>query len=1453
MMPIAVQEILMSRHRFGIRLFLVIAIACAGGASVYADSATFPLFPRAQYGIRFLNYRFDAGGDATSVGLGPGYFQAVLDSTNSVIGSTYVSDNCRKNDGSCPPELAISFDGPPDANGFRSSRFVKDVHFRLSAAPGDVKVCSVEACQTITAASFQQQGFVDVTVPEITGTVRVSFLTTLPFNVSWRFQIGDHVDFTPVAHADHPIIFIPGIAATELRDDHDDTIWPSLSPFILSSTPLSLDPADAAPPLHATDALRAISVLPFLTPQDVYGDFLRILAANKYPEYSLADPVTHRFDPSRLASNCTVDSPNPQPKLFVFPYDWRRPNAETAGRLANYLKCVQKYYPDQKVDLVAHSMGGLVARRLLLTDPDARAKVRQVVTVATPYLGAAKAIAVEFNGSFMSGFGEILTAATFKKLAPYYPGVHELLPSRPAFPTANVPPTAPPPFRFFDYTPGVAGLRIELADYPTFVDLLDASFPRTSPGSANRAFHDFSGQDDWSADGTAIPVTQYFGTRQKAETIETATRYQRLLLSRSNPTTYQAVRYDRTEYVRGVGDGTVPVGSARRPDALLPAGAKRPIQLTSTNDDALAHNRLPLTGVRKIVALLAQADPTATPSATRLRTESDETSEFPYVATVESVYVSLLGSGPIVLRDLIHPVQFDSSIAAPQWMPGVSVDAESDDSWSLVLTRDTPYAVTFTTTEKPFQVELFQGLSNAQPRLAYRFLDVDLPAGSEVTLQTLTLSGIPQITYSGPNGSGALSPTNISSAGQVDLTPPEITITGQKVITIAATDADSGVWRQFYSTDGTYFHPYASPFEVDPSAVQTIYAFADDFDGNRSGVVAYSLGTATRATSLSYGGSLSGTAGATLILSATLSARSDGAPLAGQAVAFQIAGTTLAVTTDTSGVASVSFTPAHAGDAAVTVSFSGSSSLASTTTAATLHVGKGLPVITWSAPPAITYGTAFTSAQLHATADVPGTFAYLPAPGSIPDAGTATLSAVFTPSNGADYENGAAAVMLTVLRAPLAVSVSNASATYGAFNPASLTGTIAGVVGGDDVSARFTSTATANSPAGSYAIAAGVNDPRGRLGNYTITLSNATLTIVPAPLTVAAASLTATYGGQAPAFAVTYTGLVPGDTPAVLTGTLLFTCARTPLTPPGQYPLTVSGVASPNYAIAFTPGVLTVVAAPVRVTFTGARTASTTGTNPGTVSLLLAATIDPAAPAGARGDLRTATLTFVDRTRNVPLCTAAVEPAGLDGTSGVGACVAAVAIEPGMPLTVGTIVGGSYVRNSPADDVAVTIAPSSDRFLTGGGFLDAATSSGAISADPASKMHFTSDARYKAGRPAIEGRVSIALEHTDAAAVRHAYEVTLPTISSFATTEGGTRAIVTGAGATITDVTDPAHPAILSGGALVEVTATQEGPGHAATLGITVWKSGGGLWFASAWSGSETVEQALGGGALQIH
>ncbi|MBP5760332.1 MAG: hypothetical protein J6W90_03020, partial [Verrucomicrobia bacterium] len=89
------------------------------------------------------------------------------------------------------------------------------------------------------------------------------------------------------------------------------------------------------------------------------------------------------------------------------------------------------------------------------------------------------------------------------------------------------------------------------------------------------------------------------------------------------------------------------------------------------------------------------------------------------------------------------------------------------------------------------------------------------------------------------------------------------------------------------------------------------------------------------------------------------------------------------------------------------------------------------PKVTWATPAPITYGTPLSSAQLNATANVNGTFTYTPAAGTILDAGTQTLSVVFTPSDQSQ-KSISSNVLLTVNKAdPTVTWTTPAPVPYG--------------------------------------------------------------------------------------------------------------------------------------------------------------------------------------------------------------------------------------------------------------------------------------------------------------------------------------------------------------------------------------------------------------------------------------
>ncbi len=115
---------------------------------------------------------------------------------------------------------------------------------------------------------------------------------------------------------------------------------------------------------------------------------------------------------------------------------------------------------------------------------------------------------------------------------------------------------------------------------------------------------------------------------------------------------------------------------------------------------------------------------------------------------------------------------------------------------------------------------------------------------------------------------------------------------------------------------------------------------------------------------------------------------------------------------------SFSYSPAAgtvlaAGSHTITATFTPTDTTDYTTGTATvtLTVNQAMPTITWSAPAAITYGTALGAPQLNATANVAGTFSYSPAAGTVLAVGTQTLTAAFTPTDTTDYTGASASVL----------------------------------------------------------------------------------------------------------------------------------------------------------------------------------------------------------------------------------------------------------------------------------------------------------------------------------------------------------------------------------------------------------------------------------------------------------
>jgi pimeloyl-ACP methyl ester carboxylesterase len=210
-----------------------------------------------------------------------------------------------------------------------------------------------------------------------------------------------------------PIIFIPGILGSRLVNRRTgEVLWPDMS---VDGAKLALPISAPTPALNtddvvATEIVEEAKVSAMIPEISVYGPLLEVLERNG--GYRRA-----RFDAPPPGGDCDT--------LYVFPYDWRRDLVESARSLAFMIEELKRRLgrPDLRFDIVAHSMGGLIARYYAMyggrdvldtrTAPDwsGALNLNKIVMIATPNGGSMNALR-----ALLKGFSAASFAKTFKIL-----------------------------------------------------------------------------------------------------------------------------------------------------------------------------------------------------------------------------------------------------------------------------------------------------------------------------------------------------------------------------------------------------------------------------------------------------------------------------------------------------------------------------------------------------------------------------------------------------------------------------------------------------------------------------------------------------------------------------------------------------------------------------------------------------------------------------------------------------------------------------------------------------------------------------------------------------------------------------------------------------------------------------------------------------------------------------
>lgn len=194
------------------------------------------------------------------------------------------------------------------------------------------------------------------------------------------------------------LIIIPGLFGSRLMRPDGRAVWPPRPSEFLRGA-LKARRAEAL----LDPALEPAGVLETFACRDIYGDLIGIGLEAGF--------------------RAAPDAPR---RLVAFAYDWRRDLRETAARLAERIDRLDR--PGERWFILAHSMGGLLARALLETGPQApwRRRIRLLAALGAPHLGAPAALA-RIAGRLG---GTALSAEQTRRLAadPRYPGPSQLVP-----------------------------------------------------------------------------------------------------------------------------------------------------------------------------------------------------------------------------------------------------------------------------------------------------------------------------------------------------------------------------------------------------------------------------------------------------------------------------------------------------------------------------------------------------------------------------------------------------------------------------------------------------------------------------------------------------------------------------------------------------------------------------------------------------------------------------------------------------------------------------------------------------------------------------------------------------------------------------------------------------------------------------------------------------------------
>jgi pimeloyl-ACP methyl ester carboxylesterase len=220
----------------------------------------------------------------------------------------------------------------------------------------------------------------------------------------------DNICVTSTGAPRRPVIVLPGIMGSRLcASGHNCglTGWPADALNSGVGDPQNLQFTQNGEPVDGiSNDLEPAEILDMFGPFHVYhlDELVEFLETNGYERDST---------------------------LFEFPYDFRRRISYLSDKLAETIDEVRSFTGADKVDIVAHSLGGLVAKEYI-KDREANSHVDTLIMLGTPHTGTPKGLAVlRYGDNGQASVGDaFLNECKLKRAGHNWPSAFSLLPSR---------------------------------------------------------------------------------------------------------------------------------------------------------------------------------------------------------------------------------------------------------------------------------------------------------------------------------------------------------------------------------------------------------------------------------------------------------------------------------------------------------------------------------------------------------------------------------------------------------------------------------------------------------------------------------------------------------------------------------------------------------------------------------------------------------------------------------------------------------------------------------------------------------------------------------------------------------------------------------------------------------------------------------------------------------------